>query len=72
MSAPKERSPRVPASAGTRRNSSSENPTARSAVLAYILHEDGIDLNGVTLLSSILDYSQAGNPIGLLPTLADG
>ena len=43
--------------------------TARSAVLAYLLHEDGVDLNGVTLLSSILDYSQAGNPIGLLPTL---
>jgi carboxypeptidase C (cathepsin A) len=43
--------------------------TARSCVLAYMLHEDGVDLNGVTLLSSILDYSQAGNPIGLLPTL---
>jgi carboxypeptidase C (cathepsin A) len=44
--------------------------TARSAVLSYILHEDGIDLNGVTLQSSILDYTQAGNPIGLLPTCA--
>jgi carboxypeptidase C (cathepsin A) len=43
--------------------------TARSCVLAYTLHEDGVDLNGVTLLSSILDYSQAGNPVGLLPTL---
>src|SRR5262249_10537944 len=43
--------------------------TARSAVLAYILHEDGVDLNGITLLSSILDYSQAGNPVGLLPSL---
>ena len=43
--------------------------TARSCVLAYMLHEDGVDLNGVTLLSSILDYSQAGNPVGLLPTL---
>jgi carboxypeptidase C (cathepsin A) len=43
--------------------------TARSCVLSYLLHEDGIDLNGVTLLSSILDYSQAGNPVGLLPTL---
>jgi carboxypeptidase C (cathepsin A) len=43
--------------------------TARSCVLAYQLHEAGIDLNGVTLLSSILDYSQAGNPVGLLPTL---
>ena len=44
--------------------------TARSAVLAYMLHEDGVDLNGVTIQSSILDYTQAGNPIGLLPTLA--
>jgi carboxypeptidase C (cathepsin A) len=44
--------------------------TARSCVLAYMLHEAGIDLNGVTLLSSILDYSQSGNPIGLLPTLS--
>lgn len=43
--------------------------TARSCVLAYMLHEDGVDLNGITLLSSILDYSQAGNPVGLLPTL---
>jgi carboxypeptidase C (cathepsin A) len=43
--------------------------TARSSVLAYLLHEDGVDLNGVTLVSSILDYSQAGNPVGLLPTL---
>ncbi|PMS21697.1 peptidase S1 [Trinickia dabaoshanensis] len=44
--------------------------TARSCVLAYMLHEDGIDLNGVTLQSSILDYTQAGNPIGALPTAA--
>jgi carboxypeptidase C (cathepsin A) len=43
--------------------------TARSCVLAYMLHEDGVDLNGVTLLSSILDYSQSGNAVGLLPTL---
>ncbi|HET9254006.1 MAG TPA: peptidase S1 [Pseudonocardiaceae bacterium] len=43
--------------------------TARSAVLAYLLHEDGVDLNGITLLSSILDYSRSGNPAGLLPTL---
>lgn len=42
--------------------------TARSCVLAYKLHEDGIDLNGVTLQSSILDYAQAGNPVGALPT----
>ncbi|CAN7605691.1 peptidase S1 [Trinickia sp. LjRoot230] len=44
--------------------------TARSCVLAYLLHEDGIDLNGVTLQSSILDYAQAGNPVGALPTAA--
>ncbi len=44
--------------------------TARSCVVAYRLHEDGVDLNGVTLQSSILDYRQVGNPIGLLPTAA--
>jgi carboxypeptidase C (cathepsin A) len=44
--------------------------TARSCVLAYRLHEDGVDLNGITLQSSILDYAQAGNPVGALPTAA--
>ncbi len=44
--------------------------TARSAILSYMLHEQGVDLNGVTLQSSILDYTQAGNPVGLLPTCA--
>jgi carboxypeptidase C (cathepsin A) len=44
--------------------------TARTAVLSYVLHEAGIDLNGITLQSSILDYTKAGNPIGLLPTWA--
>src|SRR3984893_5423794 len=44
--------------------------TARSCVLAYRLHEDGVDLNGITLQSSILDYTQAGNPVGALPTAA--
>ena len=44
--------------------------TARSCVLAWLLHEDGVDLNGITLQSSILDYAQTGNPVGLLPTLA--
>ena len=44
--------------------------TARSCVLAWLLHEDGVDLNGITLQSSILDYAQAGNATGLLPTLA--
>jgi carboxypeptidase C (cathepsin A) len=44
--------------------------TARSCVLAYMLHEDGVDLNGITLQSSILDYKQSGNPVGALPTAA--
>ena len=44
--------------------------TARSCVLAWLLHEDGVDLNGIVLQSSILDYSQTGNAVGLLPTLA--
>ena len=44
--------------------------TPRTSVLTWMLHEDGVDLNGVVLQSSILDYSQAGNPVGLLPTLA--
>jgi carboxypeptidase C (cathepsin A) len=45
--------------------------TARSCVLAWMLHEDGIDLNGITLQSSILNYSEAiDDPVGLLPTLA--
>ena len=44
--------------------------TPRSCVLTWLLHEDGVDLNGVVLQSSILDYAQAGNSVGLLPTLA--
>jgi carboxypeptidase C (cathepsin A) len=44
--------------------------TARTCVLAYMLHEDGVDLNGLTIQSSILDYAQAGNPVGLMPTCA--
>ncbi len=45
--------------------------TARSAVLAWLLHEDGVDLNGVVLQSSILDYSETNtDPVGLVPTLA--
>jgi len=44
--------------------------TARTAVLSYMLHEDGVDLNGLTIQSSILDYAKAGDPIGLLPTCA--
>ena len=44
--------------------------TPRTCVLTGLLHEDGVDLNGIVLQSSILDYSQVGNTIGLLPTLA--
>ncbi len=44
--------------------------TARSCVVGWKLHEDGVDLNGIVLQSSILDYGQTGNPVGLLPTLA--
>ena len=44
--------------------------TPRTSVLTWMVHEDGVDLNGVVLQSSSLDYSQAGNPVGLLPTLA--
>ncbi|MEW4357887.1 peptidase S1 [Burkholderia pseudomallei] len=44
--------------------------TARSAVTAWVLHEDGIELNGITLQSSILDYANAVSAIGIFPTLA--
>jgi carboxypeptidase C (cathepsin A) len=44
--------------------------TPRTSVLTWLLHEDGVDLNGVVLQSSILDYSQTRNAVGLLPTLA--
>jgi carboxypeptidase C (cathepsin A) len=44
--------------------------TPRTCVLTWLLHEDGVDLNGVILQSSVLDYSQTGNSVGILPTLA--
>jgi carboxypeptidase C (cathepsin A) len=44
--------------------------TPRTCVVTWLLHEDGVDLNGVTLQSSILDFSQNGNSAGLIPTLA--
>jgi carboxypeptidase C (cathepsin A) len=45
--------------------------TARSCVLAWMLHEDGIDLNGITLQSSVLDYpANFSNATGLMPTFA--
>ncbi|KVW76246.1 hypothetical protein WK99_29430 [Burkholderia ubonensis] len=42
--------------------------TPRTAVLANVLHDDGVDLNGIVLQSSILDFRQSDNPVGLLPT----
>ncbi|MBN9401405.1 MAG: peptidase S1, partial [Burkholderiales bacterium] len=45
--------------------------TARSCVLAWLLHEDGLDLNGITLQSSVLDYpANFSNAAGLMPTFA--
>jgi carboxypeptidase C (cathepsin A) len=45
--------------------------TARTCVLAWLLHEDGIELNGITLQSSVLDYKATfTNPPGLMPTFA--
>lgn len=44
--------------------------TPRTCVLTWMLHEDGVDLNGVVLQSSILDYSKTTNSVGLVPTLA--
>jgi carboxypeptidase C (cathepsin A) len=44
--------------------------TPRTCVLTWLLHEDGIDLNGVVLQSSILDYTQPNGSVGILPTFA--
>jgi carboxypeptidase C (cathepsin A) len=44
--------------------------TARTCVLTWLLHEDGVDLNGIVLQSSILDYSGLTDAVGVLPTLA--
>jgi len=44
--------------------------TPRTGPLTWLLHEEGVDLNGIILQSSLLDYSRIGDPIGLLPTLA--
>jgi carboxypeptidase C (cathepsin A) len=45
--------------------------TARTCVLAWMLHEDGIDINGLTLQSSVLDYpANFSNAVGLMPTFA--
>jgi carboxypeptidase C (cathepsin A) len=44
---------------------------ARSWVLAWMLHEDGVDLNGVTLQSSVLDYpANFSNGVELMPSFA--
>jgi carboxypeptidase C (cathepsin A) len=44
--------------------------TPRTCVLTWMLHEDGVDLNGIILQSSALDFGQTSNPVGLIPTLA--
>jgi len=44
--------------------------TPRTCVLTWLLHEDGVDLNGIILQSSILDYSQPNGSVGVLPTFA--
>jgi carboxypeptidase C (cathepsin A) len=44
--------------------------TPRTCVLTWLLHEDGVDLNGIVLQSSILDFSQRNNSVGTLPTFA--
>jgi len=46
--------------------------TPRTCVLTWLLHEDGVDLNGIVLQSSILDFSQRSftpnGSVGVLPT----
>jgi carboxypeptidase C (cathepsin A) len=44
--------------------------TPRTCALTWLLHEEGVDLNGIILQSSVLDYSRFGDAVGLLPTLA--
>ena len=44
--------------------------TPRTCVLTWLLHEDGVDLNGIILQSSILDYSRPNGSVGILPTFA--
>jgi carboxypeptidase C (cathepsin A) len=44
--------------------------TPRTCVLTWLLHEDGVDLNGIVLQSSILDFSQPSGSVGILPTFA--
>ena len=36
----------------------------------WFLHEDGVDLKGIVLQSSVLHFSQRYKPTGLLPTFA--
>jgi carboxypeptidase C (cathepsin A) len=44
--------------------------TPRTCVLTWLLHEDGVDLNGIVLQSSILDYSRPNASVRILPTFA--
>ncbi len=43
--------------------------TTRSAVLGLVLQSSGIQLNGIVLQSSILNYGTNANPAGSLPSL---
>ncbi|WGL59717.1 hypothetical protein QEJ31_14385 [Pigmentibacter sp. JX0631] len=44
--------------------------TVRSPILVYFLHKNGIDFNGITSISTILDYRNWMNPIGQLPSFS--
>lgn len=44
--------------------------TIRSPLLAYLLHKNAIDLNGITLISTILSYKSWLSPIGQLPSFS--
>lgn len=44
--------------------------TIRSPILSFFLHRNGIDLNGITLISTILDYRTWMSPVGLLPSFS--
>jgi len=44
--------------------------TPRTCVLTWLLHEEGVDLNGIVLQSSVLDMSKFNDSVGVLPTFA--
>jgi len=43
--------------------------TPRTCVLTWLLHEDGVDLNGIVLQSSILDYAQLEGDVLIVGSL---